>query len=147
MIVSSLERTPVDPDVVIFFPNAAQTMLLIAAYLYNKGGKIDAEFCMVGGCSQPIVPVMKTGKPNIFIPTNGARILGWPSDIELTFSIPGESLKDVLEGLEFLYRGKGIRYPTVWQHINWDPKGKIRDVMDGKGLYPPEERNPQRKPE
>jgi uncharacterized protein (DUF169 family) len=129
MIASSLERTPVDPDVVIFFCNAAQLLVLTAAYLSREGGKIDAEFCMVGACSQPIVSPMKTGKPNIFYPTNGARILAFPSENELMFSIPGGKLEEFLEGLDFVYRGRLVRYPTTWQHISWEPQGPIVKVI------------------
>lgn len=144
MVASPLGQMPVDPDVVIFFANAAQTLRLTAAYIYKKGEKIDAEFNIAGGCAQPIVSPMRTGKPNIFIPTNGARILGLPSDNDLSFSIPAASLPNILEGLELTHRNM-IRYPTTWQHLNWETHGIIRNVLKGKGFFPPEQRHPESK--
>jgi len=148
MVAAPLERTPVDPDVVIFFPNPAQLYMLTAAYLYNKGGAIDAQFSQAWGCCGPMVAApVNTGKPNIFTPDNGARIIAFSSDNEMTFSIPGKDLDDFMDGLEFVYKGKMMRYPTAYQHINAKPGGPMGAALEGKGLYAKEERHPDQKAE
>jgi uncharacterized protein (DUF169 family) len=147
MVAAPLDKTPVDPDVIVFFPNAAQTYLLTAAYLYNKGGAIDAQFSQAWGvCGSMVAQPVNTGKATISIPDNGARMIAFSSDHELTFAIPGALLDDFIQGLEFVYEGRMARYPTPYQHINAVPGGPMGAALEGKGLYAKEDRQLPRRP-
>lgn len=147
MLAAPLERITVDPDVVLFYSNASQAYRFIQAYNYNKGERLEFS-CTgeAGGCADCVVLPMQTGKLSIAFPCNGARLLSWPSDNEVVCGVPASILEDTLDGLEFTHAGM-IRYPMTWQHINWEPPpGTIlRNVMDGKGFFPPEQRHPEKK--
>ena len=144
MLASPLERMPVDPDIVLFCGNSAQIYRFTHSYLYNKVGRLEFSTSGLVGCSDLIVAPLRTGKPGLAFPANGTRIASWPSDNEMGCGIPADILEDVLEGLEFTHRG-GIRYPITWQHIEWEVQGGLRDVMQGKGFFPPDQRHPERK--
>ena len=62
ILVSPLERMPVDPDVVVFFGNTAQMQRFIHGYLYNKGGRLEFSSNGEAVCADVIVPPMQTGK-------------------------------------------------------------------------------------
>ena len=146
MLVAPLERMTIDPDLVIFYGNTAQMQRFVQAYLYNKGGRLEFSSCGEAVCADMVVLPVKTGKPAFGLPCNGARILAWPSDNELACGVPADILEDVLEGLEFTHAGM-VRYPITWQHIDWEPPpgSPLRNVMEGKGFFPPEMRHPERK--
>ncbi len=59
----------------------------------------------------------------------------------------GSSLDDLMEGFTFIRRGRMLRYPIACQHINAAPAGAMGAALEGKGLYPPEERHPGGKAE
>ena len=41
VLISPWEWCPVEPDVVIFFGNASQILIIVAAYIYDKGGTLS----------------------------------------------------------------------------------------------------------
>lgn len=147
MLAAPLERMPVDPDVVLFYANTAQAYRFIQAYNYNKGERLEF-ICTgeAGGCADCIVYPMQTGKLSLALPCNGARLLSWPSDNELVCGVPASLLDEILEGMEFTHAGM-VRYPLTWQHLGWEVPtyAPIRNVMDGKGFFPPELRHPEKK--
>ncbi len=143
MVVAPLESTSFDPDAVIFFGKTAQIQRLIVAHLYDKGGRLEFSCNGEALCGDVIVAPIQTKKPVVGFPCNGSRLLSWPSDDEIACGIPGELLEDIIEGLEFSHRGS-IRYPLTWVHLDWEPQGKIRDVMEGRGIFPPELRHPEK---
>ena len=144
MLASPLERMPIDPDIVLFFGNTAQIYRFIHSYLYNKVGRLEFSSSGLVGCSDLIVAPLQSAKPGIALPGNGTRLAGWFSDEEAGCGVPANILEDVLEGLEFTHRG-GIRYPITWQSIEWEVQGSLRNVMQGKGFFPPEMRHPEKK--
>lgn len=147
ILAAPLERMPVVPDVVILFGNVAQIYRLVHAYNYNKG--IRAEFSTngeAGLCADVLPAPLQTKKPFLALPCNGARLLSWPSDDGLAYSMPADTVEDVLEGLEFTHDGM-IRYPLTWVHLDWEaPEGSIiRNAMSGKGFFPPALRHVKKK--
>ena len=121
MVVAPLEGTPIEPDVVVFYGNATQIVKLINAYVYNKGERLSFSS---GGdasvCCDPVVVPMQTGKPSLGIPCNGGRILSIPNETDIVFGIPFASLVEILDGIKFIFTRGGVRYPTAWQHIDWE---------------------------
>lgn len=133
IFLSPLERCPVKPDVVIFFGNSSQMLLIIAAYLYDKGGALTFSSCGMCSCASLIVGAMKEGKPIIVIPSNASKLLAVPSDTDLLCGIPGDMVDSLLEGMQFLRPRGGSRYPPAWQHIDWEPQAPIGDVLKTDG--------------
>jgi uncharacterized protein (DUF169 family) len=116
ILVSPLDRSPIDPDVVIFGGNVSQMLVFIRAYLHSRGGRLDFSNCAMVGCADLIVTTTRTGKPTVVLPCLGYRLLAFPSDTDLLCGVPGDLLEDILKGIEFNYKG-GVVYPTAWQHI------------------------------
>ena len=146
MLASPLDRMPLTPDVVIFFGNTAQIYRFIQSYLYNTGGRMEFSSNAEAVCADLITLPMLTEKPQIGLPCNGGRVLSWPSDDEIAIGVPAVALEQVMNGMDFTHRG-GVRYPTTWVHIGWEPPpgSMTRNIMEGKGFYPPEQRHPQKK--
>jgi len=119
ILFSPLEKCPVDPDVVLFWGNVAQALMIPRGYLYNKGGSATASTVALCGCLDAVVTPIQTKKPNIALPCNGGRLLGDPDENNLWAAAPGELLEDVLDGIKFTVKA-GVTYPTAWQHINLD---------------------------
>jgi uncharacterized protein (DUF169 family) len=143
MVAAPLDEMPVPPDVAIFFGNTAQIQRFVQAYLYNKGGRLVYSSCGEAVCGDLIVAPLTIEQPVIGFPCNGARLLSWPSDCEVACGISVSLLDSILQGLEFTHRGQ-IRYPLTWAHLDWEPQGPIRNVMEGKGIFPPELRHPKK---
>lgn len=126
ILVAPLHRSPVEPDVIVFYGNAAQMLRIVNGYLYNKGGRLDFS-CSgdAGVCCEPIVIPMQTGKPSIGIPCNGGRIMSVPNETDLVCGIPFKILSEVLDGIKFTATNVPVRFPTAWQHIDWEPQPPI----------------------
>lgn len=112
VVVSPLEWTKIEPDVVLIFGNAAQMMRLIQAYLYVKGGVLDFTAAgRVGSCSDGIVKAFLNQEPRLVILGNGDRVWGMAQDDELLFALPSGQIGELLEGLEVTHKA-GLRYPV-----------------------------------
>ena len=120
VLVSPLERCPIEPDVVLLIGKPAQLFLVIPAYLHDKGGRLNFSGCGMFACLDIIVGAIRAEKPVIALPCNGFRIWGGlASEIDIACGIPGKLLQSLLEGLKFLYKG-GIRFPPAWQFIDME---------------------------
>lgn len=126
ILVAPLDRSPVEPDVVVFYGNAAQMLRIVNGYLYNKGGRLDFS-CSgdAGACCDPIVIPMQTEKPSIGIPCNGGRIMSVPNETDLMCGIPFKVLGEVLDGIKFTATNVPVQFPTAWQHIDWEPQPPV----------------------
>lgn len=116
ILVSPLDTSPVDPDVVIFGGNVSQILVFVRAYLHNTGGRLDFGTCAMAGCADLIVGTMRSKKPTVVLPCLGYRLLAFPSETDLLCGVPGDLLEEVLAGIQFNYKA-GVVYPTAWQHI------------------------------
>ena len=120
VIISPLEWTKIEPDVVLIYGNAAQMMRLIQSYLYVKGGELNFTATgRAGSCSDGIVKALMIQEPRLVILGNGDRVWGMAQDDELLFALPSGQLDDLLEGLEATHRA-GLRYP-VPSYMNFAP--------------------------
>jgi len=136
ILISSLETCPVDPDIVLFFGNSAQMLVLCSAYSYDKGECLTFRQPPTVSCAYAVVEPIRTGKPILVLPCNGFRLLALPNETDLIFATPFGSLEALLEGIKFLRRGGGPMYPPGWQHLTWQPKPPIIYITDPKGPGP-----------
>jgi uncharacterized protein (DUF169 family) len=126
MVVAPLDKSPVEPDVVLIYGNAAQMLRIINGYLYNKGGRLEFSASGDAGvCCDPLVIPVQTGKPSIGIPCNGGRIMSIPNETDFVFGIPFQLLEEVLDGVKYTGIHVPVSYPTAWQHIDWEPQPPI----------------------
>jgi len=133
VLVSAWERCPVDPDVVVFFGNAAQMLVIVNAYLCNKGGILSFNVSPGFTCANVIVLPIKEGRPKLTIPGNPWRFLASPSETELVCGIPGGSLEEILKGMEFMIPRGASRYPPTWPQVESEPLAPVADLIKFDG--------------
>ncbi|PYM07807.1 MAG: hypothetical protein DMD82_04690 [Candidatus Rokuibacteriota bacterium] len=141
LLVSPLDRAPFEPHVVCIYANPAQVMRLTQAALWKRGGKLTSSFGGRIDCSEIIVTVMKTDRPQVILPCSGDRIFGQTQDHEMAFSTPWSHMEEIIEGLRGTHAG-GIRYP-ITQFMEYEAKlppkymevNKLWDVEHGRATY------------
>jgi uncharacterized protein (DUF169 family) len=87
ILVSPLNRTAFEPDLLMVYGNPAQVMRLIQGALYNEGGAVQSSSMGRLGCAA-IITVMKHDECRYLVPGNGDRIFGMTQDYEMTFMVP-----------------------------------------------------------
>ena len=97
VLISPWEWCPIGPDVVIFFGNASQILVIVTAYIYDKGGTLSFSANGIGTCAGAIIVPIKENRPNIVLPGN-PKVLFLPSDTDLLCGIPGSLLESMLKG-------------------------------------------------
>ena len=98
------------PDIVWIYGTPGQITRLIHAALYKSGGNITSSFTGRAGCVGTIAGTMQKNSCQVVVNGNGESVFGHAQDCEMSFSIPWDSLEDVLDGLEGTHNG-GVRYP------------------------------------
>ena len=106
ILVSPLDSCPINPDVVIFFGNSFQMLVLISGYLYYTGlSHLDSKISDSVACSYMIAePLLKT-KPTLTIPCYGMKSLSMLNETDLIFSTPFKELKNLLSGIKAMKKG------------------------------------------
>lgn len=111
VIFSPLERSKIEPDLVMLFCNPAQLMRLVHGATQETGGSINSIVSGKSGtCTEGILKTFKTREPNVVLPGNGDRVWAMTQDEEMAFAIPINFLDSVIRGLEATHE-RGIRYP------------------------------------
>ena len=133
VVLTPLEKCPVEPDTVIIFGNASQMLVLYAAYLRPRGGDLTFAAGNNGTCLRLIVSPIREQKPKLVIPGNAMKMLALPSNTDLIFSIPGFLLEEIVEHGRQMRNTGGSRYPVAWQHIDWDIQPPISSLLQKGG--------------
>lgn len=133
MVLTPLEKCPVEPDTVIIFGNASQMLVLYGAYLRSRGGDLTFKAGNNGTCMRLIISPMKEQEPKLVIPGNAMKLLGLPSNTDLIFSIPGSLLEEIADNMRQLRNTGGSRYPVAWQNIDWDIQPPISSLLQKGG--------------
>jgi uncharacterized protein (DUF169 family) len=111
VVYSPLERTKMEPDVVLVYVNPAQMMRLIHGATYQTGKPIQSRFSgRAGSCTDGVIGAYLDNEVKVVIPGNGDRVWATCQDHEVLMAIPAARLGEVVEGLEKTHQ-KGIRYP------------------------------------
>ena len=111
ILVAPLHRTAFEPDLFMFYGNAAQIMRLIQGALYNGGGAVHSSSMGRLGCAA-IITAIKEDVCRFLVPGNGDRIFGMTQDYEMAFLLPPSMVDDLIEGLGKTHKA-GIRYPIT----------------------------------
>jgi len=111
VVFSPLERTKIDPDLVMIFCNPAQLMRLVHGATQEAGVAVQSVFSGRGGtCTEGVLQTFKTREPKVVLPGNGDRVWAMVQDEEMVFTIPANWLDPVIRGLEATHQ-TGVRYP------------------------------------
>lgn len=140
--LAPLAYNPFEPDLVLFYANPAQMMLLINSLQFSRYEVM--QFYCVGesSCSDALARCFNTGKASLGIPCYGERRYGHVQDEDLAMAVPAGLMEKALHGMEALYR-RGVRYPISFAGVETDvaaqfpPSYKgLEEVMEkvrGKG--------------
>ncbi len=129
VVFSPLERTRIDPDLVMIFCNPAQLMRLVHGATQETGVIVQSMFSGRGGtCTEGVLQTFKTGKPKVVLPGNGDRVWALVQDDEMAFTIPASWLDPVIRGLEATHQ-TGVRYP-IPVDVRHEPTfpGQLKDA-------------------
>jgi uncharacterized protein (DUF169 family) len=111
VVYSPLERTKIEPDVILVYVNPAQMMRLIHGATYHTGKPIQSTFSgTAGSCTEGVIGAYADNEPKVVVPGNGDRVWATCQDYEMVMAIPAGRLAEVVEDLEKTHE-KGIRYP------------------------------------
>jgi len=108
--MAPLVYNPFEPDIVLFYANPAQMMLLINSLQFENYEVMNFYCVGESSCSDAIARCYLTGKPSLTIPCYGERRYGHAQDEDLVMAVPAGLMEKALRGMEALYR-RGIRYP------------------------------------
>jgi uncharacterized protein (DUF169 family) len=112
LVISPLELTTWEADLLMVYGNPAQMMRLVQAATYHYG---DAMRCSFGGraasCAEGIIRAAQSGDCQLVLPGGGDRIFAMTADDELAFTAPMEMTDQLLEGLRMSGRQVGLAYP------------------------------------
>jgi len=111
VVFSPLERTRIEPDLVMIFCNPAQVVRLVHGATQEKGVAVQSVFSgRAGTCTEGVLQTFKTGKPKVVLPGNGDRVWAMVQDEEIAFATPANWLDSIIGGLEATHQ-TGVRYP------------------------------------
>ncbi len=110
LAAAPLENCPFEPSVVVVYGTPAQTIRLVHSALFHHGGVVESAASGAQGCSQYLTQVIKSGSPRYILPGNGDRIFGHVEENQMAFSLPGEHVGRMAEGLKLSHEG-GQVYP------------------------------------
>jgi uncharacterized protein (DUF169 family) len=128
VVFSPLERTRIEPDLVMIFCNPAQLMRLVHGATQETGASVQCMFSgRAGSCTEGVLQTFKTGQPKVVLPGNGDRVWAMVQDDEIAFAIPSNCLDSVIRGLEATHQ-TGVRYP-IPVDIRHEPlfPGQLKD--------------------
>lgn len=117
--MAPLVYKPFEPDIVLFYANPAQMMLLINSLQFEKYEVMNFYCVGESSCSDAIARCYLTGKPSLTIPCYGERRYGHAQDEDLVMALPADMVEKALRGMEALYR-RGIRYPISYAGAEQD---------------------------
>jgi len=129
VVFSPLERTKIEPDLVMIFCNPAQLMRLVHGATQETGVAVQSIFSGRGGtCTEGVLQTFKAGKPKVVLPGNGDRVWAMVQDNEMAFTMPTNWVDPVIMGLEATHQ-TGIRYP-IPVDVRHEPTfpGQLKDA-------------------
>ena len=111
VVYSPLERTKIEPDVILIYLNPAQLMRCIHGSTRSTGLPVTSSFSgRAASCTEGVLGAYLDKSPKVVIPGNGDRVWATAQDHEMVYAIPSSHLKDLVEGLAKTHE-TGIRYP------------------------------------
>lgn len=143
-LVAPIDRASFEPEVFVIYGNSAQVMVLVAAWLYNRGGELTSSFSARADCSDIIIRTIQKDAPQVILPCNGDRVFGQTEDWEMAFTAPARCIDEIVDGLAKCHQG-GIRYP-IPKWLRYTPKFPEHYEKLNEIWAQPEAKDPSSKP-
>jgi uncharacterized protein (DUF169 family) len=122
IITSPLNRTKIDPDVVLVYGNPSHAFILTLGHLYNVGGAVEIQYTgRHASCGHGVIQTLAEKKFNIVLPDEGDKIFAATEDYELIVALPANMLSDVISGVKGIYEKRIVRYPTPF-YMRFQPE-------------------------
>ena len=121
IVLSPLAKGLYEPDTVAVYGNPAQIMRMIQAWVYRRGERLPGTFGGKVECSEYLIAPFKSQVPRVSIPGMGDRIFSMTQDDEMVFSLPGQELQELGQGLQEAGNKIGARYPVTF-YQNFEPE-------------------------
>lgn len=136
VIYSPLERTKIEPDVILIYVNPAQMMRLIHGFTHKDGKPIESSFSgRAASCTDGIIAAFLDNTAKVVVPGNGDRVWGTCQDHEMVMAIPAAKLAELVDGLVKTH-DKGIRYP-IPTYMRYSPE--VAFTVPLSDIFNPEE--------
>jgi len=110
MVISSLERVSLDPDVILVYGNPAQIALLINGFQWEPYQLVKGLVTGGSTCAVSVANCYLTREPSLALPDYGERRYGHVADDEVSIAFPAADLDKILIGLDALSK-TGVSYP------------------------------------
>ena len=121
VVYSPLERTKVEPDVILIYVNPAQMMRLIHGGTHRSGKPIESSFSgRAASCTEGVIGAYLDEDAKVVVPGNGDRVWAGCQDHEMVMAIHAGKLEELVEGLERTHK-TGIRYP-IPTYLRFQPE-------------------------
>ena len=121
VVYSPLERTKIEPDIILIYVNPAQMMRLIHGATYHHGKPVESSFSgRAASCTEGVIGAYLDNAHKVVVPGNGDRVWGSCQDHEMVMAIPAARLGEIVEGLEKTHQ-KGVRYP-IPTYMRYSPE-------------------------
>jgi uncharacterized protein (DUF169 family) len=112
LILSPLEHTTWEPDLIMIYANPGQMMRLVQAATYRDGNPINSSFGgKAASCAEGIIRTLQRQECQLVLPGGGDRIFAMTADDELAFTAPASIAEQLVEGLRVSGRKVGVSYP------------------------------------
>lgn len=121
IVLAPLQKALIEPDTIVFYGNPTQMMRLIQAWTYMRGERVRSNFGGKVECTEYLLTPFKEQLPRVAIPGTGDRIFSMTQDEEMTFSLPGKFLSELVQGLKEAGEKVGARYP-IPVFLNFQPE-------------------------
>jgi len=121
ILLAPLQKVSCEPDTVAIYGNPAQVMRMIQAWTFKKGSRVPGNFGGKVECSQYLVEPFKGRSAQVVIPGMGDRIFSMTQDDEMVFSLPGDAVQTLADGLKEAGKKIGARYPVTF-YQNFQPE-------------------------
>lgn len=112
LILTPLELTTWEPDLIMIYANPGQMMRLVQAATYHEGYPVTATFGgKAASCAEGIIRTLQSQQCQLVLPCGGDRIFAMTADDELAFAAPANMADQLIEGLRISGRQVGMAYP------------------------------------
>ncbi len=108
IVISPLEKTVMNPDLIIIYCDPSQLTQILIAVNWIDGRDVSSILSGHAGCVYAIVPAIQNRDFSITIPCMGDRARAAAQEYELIFSLPWERAQDLLDGLKTIEANKPL---------------------------------------
>ena len=108
--LAPLAKEKFEPEVLLFYGNPAQMMMLLCGLQKEKYERFPFFFIGEGACADSLGECYRTHKPQLSIPCYGERSMGQVADDEISLALPPGEIPRAISGLKKLAK-VGFKYP------------------------------------